>query len=109
MPTRSSTVSNDDQEKKTDGNDADKTNESAVKKPRLSNREYKRLRKGQNKVTIELSFNINQSLMKFISIQNRPLPFKTLKTDNLCKILYNGPSEIKCNFPNCKFIHDIDQ
>lgn len=37
------------------------------------------------------------------------MPFILKKHDNLCRSLYNGPTEKnECPFENCKFTHDID-
>lgn len=37
------------------------------------------------------------------------MPFILKKHDNLCRSLYNGPTEKNdCPFENCKFLHDID-
>lgn len=45
-----------------------------------------------------------------ISTQSRKAAFKILRTDNLCKTLFDGPrSKAKCPYEKCKFIHDVDE
>lgn len=41
--------------------------------------------------------------------QSRPLPFYVKKEANLCSSLYNGSDAAKkCEYENCKYVHDID-
>lgn len=87
------------------------TDEPAPKKQRLSNKEYKKLRSGQNKVreaSDEISFQVKVQIFDLLS-QVRPLPFKARKEDNLCSSFFNSPDGKDCKFTNCKFIHDVEQ
>lgn len=83
------------------------TDEPAPKKQRLSNKEYKKLRSGQNKVS-RISFSVTEDAVTLFCLQARPLPFKAKKEDNLCKAFFDGPDGKECKFPNCKFIHDVE-